>query len=64
MTEVPVELLLALQSDPKAMEAFEKLPPSHQREYEQWINEAKKEQTRRSRISKMIEMLKEGGKEK
>lgn len=64
MIEIPVELLLALRSDPKAREAFEKLPPSHQREYVQWINEAKKEQTRQTRISKMIEMLKEGGKEK
>jgi uncharacterized protein YdeI (YjbR/CyaY-like superfamily) len=34
------------------------LAPSHQKEYLQWINEAKKQETQEKRIAKMIEMLK------
>jgi len=40
-------------------EVFEKLSSSHQHEYQQWINEAKKPETRAKRIQKMTEMLAE-----
>jgi len=36
---------------------FKKLPPSHQKEYIKWIEEAKKPETRSKRIQKMLEML-------
>ena len=36
---------------------FNRLPPSHQKEYLNWINEAKKPETQEKRIRKMIEML-------
>ena len=37
---------------------FNKLPSSHQKEYIKWIEEAKKPETRRKRIQKMLEMVK------
>ncbi len=40
------------------LEAFRKLPPSHQREYIKWIEEAKKPETRRRRIEDLSARLK------
>lgn len=39
---------------------FEKLSYTHRKEYCRWIAEAKKEETRSSRIAKAVEMLREG----
>jgi uncharacterized protein YdeI (YjbR/CyaY-like superfamily) len=40
------------------LDYFNSLPPSHQKEYLIWINEAKKSETQANRILKTIEMLK------
>jgi len=42
---------------------FNKLPYSHQREYNLWIEDAKRPETRIARIQKMCEMLAAGKKE-
>lgn len=60
--EVPAELKKAFKSEKEAKSFFEKLSYTHQREYVNWINEAKKEETRANRIVKTIEMLKKGKK--
>lgn len=60
--EIPAELKKAFKMEKDAKAAFEKLSYTHQREYVTWINEAKKEETRANRITKMIEMLKKGKK--
>ncbi|MCB0277915.1 MAG: DUF1905 domain-containing protein [Calditrichaeota bacterium] len=39
------------------LEKFNKLSFTHQKEYVQWIDEAKKQETRERRIAKMIEMI-------
>lgn len=39
------------------LEKFQQLPYTHQREYHQWVEEAKKPQTRTRRIQQMIERL-------
>ena len=59
---VPAELKRVFKSDKEAKAFFDKLSYTHQREYVNWINEAKKEETRQSRIAKTIEMLKKGKK--
>ncbi len=41
------------------LDIFDKLPPSHQKEYIKWLDEAKKEETRKRRLAKMVQMLKE-----
>ncbi len=59
---VPAELKRAFKSEKEAKAAFDKLSYTHQREYVNWINEAKKAETRQNRILKTIEMLKKGRK--
>ena len=58
--ETPEELLAALKKNRKALAAFEKFPPSHKREYVQWITEAKQEATRAKRIAQAVEWIAEG----
>jgi hypothetical protein len=56
--EVPAVLMKELKKDKEAKALFEKLAYTHQKEYVDWITEAKKEETRQNRILKTIEMLK------
>jgi hypothetical protein len=60
--DVPAELKKAFRTEKEAKAFFSKLSYTHQREYVMWINEAKREETRQSRIVKAIEMLKKGQK--
>jgi hypothetical protein len=55
--EVPEDLKSALKESEAVKKAFEKLSYSHKREYVNWINEAKKDETRHRRIEKLIEKL-------
>jgi uncharacterized protein YdeI (YjbR/CyaY-like superfamily) len=56
----PASLLAALKKSPKALAAFEALPPSHKREYAEWISEAKREGTRARRIATALEWISKG----
>jgi hypothetical protein len=58
LVEVPKDLLAELNKDKEAKALFDKLSYTHQKEYVNWISEAKKEETRQNRILKTIEMLK------
>ena len=57
---IPAHLLKALKQNKKALAAFQKLSPSHQKEYVEWITEAKREETRDKRIGTMMLWLQEG----
>ena len=57
---VPDDLTSALQQNRKALAAFAKLSPSHEREYVKWINEAKRAETRRKRVATTLQWLAEG----
>ena len=57
---VPDDLIAALKSNAKARAVFEGFPPSHQREYVDWLTEAKREETRKKRLSQSVEQLAEG----
>jgi hypothetical protein len=57
---VPAELASALARNKKAAAAFEKFPPSHKREYSQWIAEAKGDDTRQRRVKSAIEWIASG----
>lgn len=50
----------ALDKAPKARAALDSFPPSAQRDYVEWIAEAKQEATRHKRIATAIEWLSEG----
>ena len=56
----PPDLAAALAADPEARAAFEGLSFTHQREYAQWVAEAKRETTRRRRVEQAVEMLRDG----
>jgi uncharacterized protein YdeI (YjbR/CyaY-like superfamily) len=58
--EPPPELLKALKKNKAATATFNKLPPSHRKEYITWINEAKTIATREKRIATTMEWLSEG----
>jgi len=62
LIDVPKELKEAFKTEKEAKAYFDKLSYTHQREYVQWINEAKREETRQARLLKTIEMLKKGRK--
>ena len=58
--EVPLDLRAALDAVPAAATAFAGFPPSAQREYTDWINEAKQAETRQRRIATAVEWCAEG----
>jgi len=57
VVEVPADVRKALAKSQKARAAFQKLPPSHQREYLEYVEEAKRPETRARRIEKTIAQL-------
>ncbi len=56
---VPADLIAALKKNKKAFAIFEQFPPSHKKEYIQWIEEAKREETRKKRIEQTVEWVAE-----
>ena len=58
--EVPPELAAALARNAAARRTFEAFPPSRQRDYTEWIAEAKRDETRAKRLAQALEWLAEG----
>ena len=58
--DVPAGLAAALDADPAMRSRFDALSYSHQKEYVDWIASAKREETRRRRIEKAVEMVRAG----
>jgi uncharacterized protein YdeI (YjbR/CyaY-like superfamily) len=58
--ELHPEFKVALSRAPKAKAALDSFPPSAQRDYFEWIAEAKQDSTRHKRIATAIEWLSEG----
>src|SRR5262245_46620461 len=58
----PTELTAALKKNKAALAVFEGFPPSAQREYVEWIVEAKTDETRAKRIAQAVEWIAEGKK--
>jgi uncharacterized protein YdeI (YjbR/CyaY-like superfamily) len=59
VVEIPLAFMKMLKQE-DLLSAFEKLSYTHRKEYCRWITEAKKEETRLTRLTKAIEMLKKG----
>ncbi|AWB45682.1 hypothetical protein DCC85_16730 [Paenibacillus sp. CAA11] len=55
--EVPDDLSAALKSSPEAAAWFAQLAPSHKRAYLEWIEQAKRAETRQKRIVGTVEKL-------
>ena len=58
--KTPPDVAAALKKNKKAATAWESFPPSHRREYLQWITEAKADETRKRRLGQAIEWIGEG----
>ncbi len=56
----PDDLAAALKKNRLARATFEAFPPSHQREYVEWITEAKRDETRQKRLAQTVEWLADG----
>ena len=56
----PAYFLAALKKNKKALATYEALPPSHKREYVEWVTEAKREATRERRLASAVEWMAEG----
>jgi uncharacterized protein YdeI (YjbR/CyaY-like superfamily) len=59
-SKVPDYFLTALKKNKKALAAFESFSTSQQRDYVEWITEAKQEETRARRLQTALEWLAEG----
>jgi uncharacterized protein YdeI (YjbR/CyaY-like superfamily) len=57
---VPQDLRAAIDAAPAAAATWEGFPPSCQREYVEWVTEAKRDETRAKRLTQTIEWLAEG----
>jgi hypothetical protein len=58
--DVPAVLADALAGDRAASSGFDGLSYSHRKEYARWIEEAKREDTRRRRVAQALELLRDG----
>ena len=55
--EVPDDLRMAIAREPAAEAWFNRLSYTHRKEWVRWVEEAKREETRRSRIEKTVASL-------
>jgi hypothetical protein len=58
--EVPAYVMKALKASKPALAAWERFSPSHQREYLEWITEARTEATRTRRLETAVEWIAQG----
>ena len=60
VVQVPEDLTQALADNPLAQDYFNKLSYTHKKEYVQWVEDAKRLETRQHRVNKVIELLTQG----
>jgi len=58
-TNIPADLRQALKANLQAWRNFERLAPSHKRQYIYWITSAKTEKTRQRRIQETVRLIAE-----
>jgi hypothetical protein len=56
----PAYFMAALRKNKKALATFEAFPPSHKRDYVEWVTTAKGEDTRARRLATAVEWMSEG----
>ena len=57
VVDLPTDLKLALDANPLARAAFERLSYTHAREHVDWLVSAKRDETRRRRVEKLVSIL-------
>jgi hypothetical protein len=58
--KTPAILTAAFKTNPKAKAAYDAMPPSHKREYIEWITDAKSDDTRDRRLTQALAWMAEG----
>jgi uncharacterized protein YdeI (YjbR/CyaY-like superfamily) len=58
------DITTALQAEPAAGKFFDSLPTFYRKNYMRWIDSAKRAETRATRIREMVQLLKEGKRER
>ena len=58
--EPPADLAEALTADGTALTFFDTLAPSHRKEWVRWVEDAKKPETRATRVTRTVDALREG----
>ncbi len=58
--DMPSDFMRAIKANKKAFETYEAFSPSNKRDYAEWINDAKTDETRESRMKTAIEWMSEG----
>lgn len=61
---VGADVAAALEAEPEALAFFEGLPSFYRRNYIRWVESAKRPGTRAARIAEMVNLLKDGKREK
>jgi uncharacterized protein YdeI (YjbR/CyaY-like superfamily) len=57
---VPADLAAALAQDTKASAFFDQLSYTHRKEWVRWVEDAKRPETRATRLTKTVDSLREG----
>lgn len=60
VVNMPEDFMKAIRANKKALETYENFSPSNKRDYADWINNAKSEETRQSRMTTAVEWMSEG----
>ncbi len=60
VVDVPASLAEALAADPVARAAYDGMSFTHQREYAEWVRDAKRQETRNRRVAKAVQLLRDG----
>ncbi len=56
---MPTDLENAFQSNPTALDNYNKFSPSYRKSYLYWLNQAKREETRTARIAEIVRLCEE-----
>ncbi|MGC8782842.1 MAG: YdeI/OmpD-associated family protein [Armatimonadota bacterium] len=60
MEDLADDIARALEAEPQAKAFFEEIAPFYRKNYLRWIEEAKRAETRAARITEVVQLLKEG----
>ncbi len=58
--DLPRELASALDAEPELRAFFDSLSHTHRREYARWISDAKRDETRKRRLQRALDLLRSG----
>jgi uncharacterized protein YdeI (YjbR/CyaY-like superfamily) len=60
VVNMPEDFMKAIRANKKALKTYEDFSPSNKRDYAEWINDAKSEETRSERMKTAVEWMSQG----